>query len=562
MNREETIERLLVNPKVSVLIVGAGIYGVSAFRDLALQGVDVLLVDRGDYCSGASASSIFTLEETIRHPEKKHARQMQKVAAERTWLLANIPHLVQAQPNILPTFRLFAGALSPRQLPDWDTPPMDLGSGALKKWLHAYTRANRGGYIPTKPKFTGRQKSREQFPKLNRRVRGTATYLDAAIPRPERICIEMIQDTLAASNRAFAANYVEMDRVESNQVVLVDKLNDEQFSVEPSLVINATGPWADETNNSLGHPSETLTGSKSVHLVVDNPALRDAIHEHTFHFGGQETPGIFISPLEDKVLIGASGFPLANRHHPRCTPEEIEHFFRLTGLLFPEIPLERSQIIFQIARVLPTPSLPENGNGSHAPRIEKLPAGTVADFPVLTVVGGAWTSVRKLTDQVTEAVLEFFQIPRQMDTDDLPVGGSKGLPHKTEELDDFRKSLVEKYGAPAKLVEILVRRYGTKAEAFLNLRTLVSPTGYWPFSGYTPEEIDLLTKEEDVITLDDLIVRRTMIGKLGLLDGEGLNALAEIVAAAKGWSDEFKQEEIDRTVTIMRDQYGVRLRPE
>jgi glycerol-3-phosphate dehydrogenase len=54
MNRQEIFQQLKSNPNVSVLIVGAGINGIGTFRDLALNGVDVLLVDRGDFCSALS----------------------------------------------------------------------------------------------------------------------------------------------------------------------------------------------------------------------------------------------------------------------------------------------------------------------------------------------------------------------------------------------------------------------------------------------------------------------------------------------------------------------------
>ena len=57
MNRNEILSSLQENPHVSVLIVGGGINGIGTFRDLALNGVDVLLVERGDFCSGASAAS-------------------------------------------------------------------------------------------------------------------------------------------------------------------------------------------------------------------------------------------------------------------------------------------------------------------------------------------------------------------------------------------------------------------------------------------------------------------------------------------------------------------------
>ena len=43
--------------RTTVLIIGAGINGISLFRDLALQGVDAVIVDRGDFAGGASSAS-------------------------------------------------------------------------------------------------------------------------------------------------------------------------------------------------------------------------------------------------------------------------------------------------------------------------------------------------------------------------------------------------------------------------------------------------------------------------------------------------------------------------
>ncbi|MEB0292625.1 FAD-dependent oxidoreductase, partial [Cryobacterium sp. 10C2] len=44
-------------PRAQVLIIGAGINGIATFRDLAMQGIDVAIVDKGDYVSGASSAS-------------------------------------------------------------------------------------------------------------------------------------------------------------------------------------------------------------------------------------------------------------------------------------------------------------------------------------------------------------------------------------------------------------------------------------------------------------------------------------------------------------------------
>ena len=51
------ITALRERPRAEVLIIGGGINGIATFRDLALQGVDVALVERGDYVSGASSAS-------------------------------------------------------------------------------------------------------------------------------------------------------------------------------------------------------------------------------------------------------------------------------------------------------------------------------------------------------------------------------------------------------------------------------------------------------------------------------------------------------------------------
>jgi glycerol-3-phosphate dehydrogenase len=54
--RQDILKSIRDNPDVDVLIIGGGINGIGTFRDLAHQGVNVLLVEKGDFCSGASAA--------------------------------------------------------------------------------------------------------------------------------------------------------------------------------------------------------------------------------------------------------------------------------------------------------------------------------------------------------------------------------------------------------------------------------------------------------------------------------------------------------------------------
>jgi glycerol-3-phosphate dehydrogenase len=82
-----------------VVIVGAGINGIGTFRDLALNGVDVLLIDRADFCSGASAASSHMAHGGIRYLENGEFRLVREAVRERNRLLLNAPHVVRPLPT-------------------------------------------------------------------------------------------------------------------------------------------------------------------------------------------------------------------------------------------------------------------------------------------------------------------------------------------------------------------------------------------------------------------------------------------------------------------------------
>ncbi len=42
-----------VPEKADVVVIGGGINGINTFRELAMPGVDVVLLERDDFCSGA-----------------------------------------------------------------------------------------------------------------------------------------------------------------------------------------------------------------------------------------------------------------------------------------------------------------------------------------------------------------------------------------------------------------------------------------------------------------------------------------------------------------------------
>ena len=62
------------HPDVSVLIAGSGINGLGLLRELALQGVDALLVDKSDFCAGTSAAMTRVIHGGLRYLENAEFR--------------------------------------------------------------------------------------------------------------------------------------------------------------------------------------------------------------------------------------------------------------------------------------------------------------------------------------------------------------------------------------------------------------------------------------------------------------------------------------------------------
>ena len=280
MNRNEILSSLKQVPEVSVLIVGAGINGIGAFRDLALNGVDVLLVDRADFCSGASAASSHRAHGGLRYLENGKFRLVREAVMERNRLIQNAPHLVKPLPTTVPTFKIFSGLFNaPLKFLRWLDQPSERGSVVIKIGLmfyDAFTGRSARRIMP-RHQFQNRKASLARWNKLNPKIIHTATYYDGVILQPERLALELILDAEVDNPNARAVNYVSLAGGNHDTLLLRDELTDTVYEVKPRLVINAAGPWIDFANRSLGLSTHFIGGTKGSHLVLDHPELRKAI---------------------------------------------------------------------------------------------------------------------------------------------------------------------------------------------------------------------------------------------------------------------------------------------
>jgi glycerol-3-phosphate dehydrogenase len=106
-------------------------------------------------------------------------------------------------------------------------------------------------------------------------------------------------------------------------------------------------------------------------------------------------------------------------------------------------------------------------------------------------------------------------------------------------------------------LQILFGRYGTRAEAITQFIMAEPDVPLRHQPTYSQREIMFLVANESVIHLDDLILRRSLLGMLGLIDGDLLQQLAQIVGGVLGWSTAKTQQEIERTADILQHKHGV-----
>ena len=369
----DRFDSLRQRPYAEVLIIGGGINGLATFRDLAMQGVDVALVERADYVSGASAASSHMIHGGIRYLENGEFRLVHEAVTERNNLLRIAPHYVRPLQTTIPLFTTFSGVLAAplRFLRHGSARPRERGALLIKVGLVIYDSFSRGGGRVPRHTIHGRTRSLREMPDLNPALKYTANYWDASLHDPERLAIDVLRDGLAAGgDRARAANYTSAVGSWDGKIVLRDGMSGEEFEFAASVVVNASGPWTDVTNDSLGDHTQYMGGTKGSHIVLEHEQLLAATGGRELFFEHSDGRIVLIYPLKGRVLVGTTDLEHNMRDAIECTEEEVDYFFDLIKHVFPEIAVDRSQIVYRFAGVRPLP-----GHGDLAPRfrLARLP---------------------------------------------------------------------------------------------------------------------------------------------------------------------------------------------
>ena len=552
-----TVQALRDRPEADVLIIGGGINGVATFRDLALQGVDVALVERGDYVSGASSASSHMVHGGVRYLENGEFRLVQEAVVERNALVRNAPHFVKPLPTTIPIHKTFSGILTaPFRLlfTHGRGKPRERGALLIKVGLTMYDTFSRDGGSVPRHTFHGRKASRERFPDLDDRFAYTATYYDASMHDPERLALDVLRDG-QQEGAARSANYVSAVGANGKAVTLRDEVSGEEFDFTAKVIVNTSGPWTDLTNIALGAPTRFMGGTKGSHIVLENDELLAATRGNEIFFEASDGRIVLIYPLKGRVMVGTTDIDADPSKPVVCTDDEISYFFDLIAQVFPRIAVTREQIVYTFSGIRPLPRHDDVAPGfvSRDYRVEK---GDLAGTPVLSLVGGKWTTFRALSEHVANDALALLGRRRTQSTANLAIGGGAGYPKDAA----TRARWIDAHrGAhEAAFADRMLERYGTyAAELLAALPVAQHPLEHAP--AYSSEEIAFLAEREEVVTLMDLLLRRTSVAFVGGMTPETLVEIADAAAPALGWDAERTRAEVEAATASLRDAHRVDL---
>jgi glycerol-3-phosphate dehydrogenase len=245
MDRVAAIEQLGAR-RFDLLVVGGGIIGAGIAEAATAHGLDVALVDRGDFASATSSGSSKLIHGGLRYLQMGDIRLVREAHQERRCLMNVVaPHLVERLPFLFP---LYAGG--PHR-------PIVVRTGVLLYSTLARARLN--------GRISEARALRLVPPLRTERLHSSALYADART-NDGRLTIENV--VAAAARGAVALNYAAVTAIRPDGAdVYVDG---HDVRVSATSIVNATGPWLDHLRrleDPAAAPSIRL--SKGVHVVVE-----------------------------------------------------------------------------------------------------------------------------------------------------------------------------------------------------------------------------------------------------------------------------------------------------
>ena len=497
LDRQQNL-KILQSEQYDLVVVGGGITGAGIALDASSRGLKVALIEKKDFASGTSSKSTKLIHGGLRYLKQFEVGLVREVGRERAIVHKLAPHLVIPEKMLLPFTK--GGTFG-----YWST------SLALK----AYDILA-GVSGDDQRKMLSRESTMQEEPLLRKDIlEGAGLYAEYRTD-DARLTIENLK--LAAQYGALPINYLDADQMiynEKGQVEGVhcsDVLSDRKIKVKAKIVVNATGPWADELrkeDNSL--KGKHLFLSKGIHIVI--PHHRIPV-KHSLYIDTPDGRMIFIIPRLEVTYIGTTDTKYeGDKNAVYAEKKEVQYLLDAVNIMLPSCGLTVEDVVSSWAGLRPL--IHEEGKSpSELSRKDEIFESSTG---LLSIAGGKLTGYRKMAERIVDLVTDRIANEENRrfqpcKTDKLILGG--GPFENSREVIAYVETIKKKINPlnlPTYMAAYLVYNYGKQSEELIEKMHQFrdqSP-GVQPEVALAKAELEYGVKNELVIHPEDFFNRRT-----------------------------------------------------
>lgn len=480
---------------VDLVVIGGGINGAGVARDAAGRGLKVLLCEKDDLAMHTSSSSTKLIHGGLRYLEHYDFKLVRHALMEREVLLKSAPHIIWPLRFVLPHHR----DLRPRWM--------------IRLGLFLYDHIGGRKLLPASNSLDLR--THVSGKALKKEFVSGFEYSDCWV-QDSRLTVLNVQD--AAERGADIRVRTECTRLEAIEqgwrVELYDKARDKTSTVDARAVINASGPWVEDTLDlqNSGKSKHGVRLVKGSHVVV--PKLFD--HDYTYIFQNADGRVLFAVPYEhDYTLLGTTDVEVdGDPEKVEIEQTEIDYICNAVSEYF-EQTVDPADVVWSYTGVRPLYD-DASENASHVTRDYVLHM-TQSGPPMISIFGGKITTYRKLSEEVVDMLMPAIneQAPAWTERSSLPGGD---IPDA--DFEAFAATLSQRYTwMPAAVLADYARNYGTRTDELLANCQSEADLGEDFGGGVYEVEVRYLISREWARTADDVLWRRSRKGLRVSADG-------------------------------------------
>lgn len=328
------------------IIIGGGIYGIMLSLSAAKRGLKTLLLEKKDFGGETSYNHLKILHGGFRYLQNLDMVRFFESVGERKWFMQNFPGLLRSLPCLIPLYNkgiyrksIFRAALKVNDILSY-------------KRNQGLTEV----YLPS-GKIISAGEVQNLFPYVDKRnLRGGAIWYDCLMPDSQRILIELLKNACLLGARAL--NYCKaVNIIKSNEKVIgveaVDQETGNVLRFTADKIINSAGAWVRDLASKFDRDFPDLfRPSLAWNVLFDKPALSECALAITAMRTKRKI--YFLTPWKNHLLAGTIHEPWTGRsENPEPSQEAIKEFIADLNHAIPELNLHQEDILNIYAGLMP-----------------------------------------------------------------------------------------------------------------------------------------------------------------------------------------------------------------